>query len=187
MPERHIDIAKLKADFRKAAEKRGIDPIAGSSVYQVANVVAETKRREHWARCKQAGDWWAHAEMWAMTPRQERSANTRWLEDEDGLTVDHGDLGYRPPHKQGLLIRKLEDRVFDRLFWQSYTIRREYVDLDIIPITAVVPLIREVLREFRAAKMTLKEIHHRQGYELRWIITKHHTMKMIRASVPITA
>lgn len=191
MAVRTIDVAKLKAGFREAARKRGIDPIAGATTFQASNVQADIRQREHWRRVQADGKWWAHAHMWAITPSQERASRPPsfgnilgWDDDE---RPEHGELDYIPPHVRGWFIRDLEDAVFRRMFWQSFSITGEAVDLDIVPIAAVVPLIREVLREYSAARATLKEIHRRQGYELQWIITRHNTVKLVRVAVPKSA
>lgn len=191
MAERPIDVAKLKAGFRAAAVRRGINPDTGSTVFQAANVQADLNKQAHWNRVREVGRWWIHPHVWAITPSQERAArppslgNILGWDDQD--RPEQGDLGYTPPHIKGWFIRDLEDTVFKRIFWQAFRITGEPVDLDIVPITAVVPLIREVLHEFAAARATLKEIHRRQGFELQWTITRHNSIRMIRVAVPKTA
>lgn len=171
---RTIDVAKLKAGFRAAAQKRGIDPINGATTYQAANVQADINKREHWSRVKAEGKWWTKPQMWLVPRSYESSANSQWVE------ID-GELVYKPPHKQGHLIRNLEDKVLEQIFWQALNLTTQGVEVELRPFKQMAVLFKEVLQEMRKedrARIPLREIHHRQGFELQWILTRHGTTKL---------
>lgn len=83
MQPRQIDTAALKAAFRQRAHQLGIDPAAGSTSYQAANVKAEVAKRTHRQRmaalcdthavtldtatlmeARHKRDWWRVVGMW---------------------------------------------------------------------------------------------------------------------------
>lgn len=178
MAERPIDVAKLKAGFRAAALRRGINPDTGSTVFQAANVQADLNKQAHWNRVKQAGKWWAKPQMWLVPRSYERSANAVWYEGD-------GELAYKPPHKQGHLIRNLEDKVLEQIFWQALNLTTQGVEVELRPFRQMAVLFGEVLREMRKedrSRVPLRELHHKQGFELQWILTKRGTTKLVYAA-----
>ena len=64
------DADQFKRAFRAAAIRRGIDPAAGSTSYQAANLRAEARKaaqRRANRRCRQPL-WWSDPELWAFSP-----------------------------------------------------------------------------------------------------------------------
>jgi hypothetical protein len=50
---RSFDYQRFKANWRKACAQHGIDPDAGATVYQAANVLAERRKDE-----RRGSSWW---------------------------------------------------------------------------------------------------------------------------------
>ncbi len=65
-----FDAARFKRAFRAAAIRRGIDPDAGSTSYQAANIRADlrkTAQRTANRRFRQP-IWWSEPDIWAFSP-----------------------------------------------------------------------------------------------------------------------
>lgn len=61
-------MARLKAELRRAALARGIDPDEGSTEFQVALVRADVSKRAHAQRAREAGTWWQQLSLWEDSP-----------------------------------------------------------------------------------------------------------------------
>jgi len=171
-----LDVAALKASFQKRCAQTGVDPQQGSTSYQVVHFKAAERKQ---AQIRTG--WWLDPRYWLAPPSTERSSMGVWY---DGELLDF--LDYKPPKKGGLLIRKLEDTVLESLYWQSRNRLKIHLTYEEALAAEGPQLLKEVLQELHhedREQLTLKEIHHRQGFELQWIVTKHGTVKLSRVGV----
>lgn len=65
---RRYDVARLKAEMRRAALARGIDPVDGSTEFQAALVRADARKRGQAAQYRERGTWWRQLSLWEDSP-----------------------------------------------------------------------------------------------------------------------